>query len=180
MEMIFAVAFAGKIGSGKTTISTAAARVLQCKRASFGDYVRHVVASQGLDATRENLQQIGTKHLEANRFEFCRNMLEYSGWTQGESIIIDGLRHHETIPLLNQLVAPAELRIAYIDIDELTRLKRIGIRDENQLASLRSADAHSSEQQVGTIIREIASLVLDGGQSVEDCVASALKWIREG
>lgn len=177
--MAFVVAFAGKIGSGKTTISTAVSQALECKRASFGDYVRHVVSRQGLQLTRENLQRVGTEVLEADRFDFCRNVLAYSGWSQGESLVIDGLRHSETIPLLNQLVWPVELRIVYMDIDEQSRVERLGTRGEDCIPAFTSADAHSSEQQVATTLRSVADVIVDGRQPIQNCVASVLEWMAK-
>jgi dephospho-CoA kinase len=179
MDMAFAIAFAGKIGSGKTTISTAVSRALGCKRASFGDYVRHIVSNRGLELTRENLQRVGTEILEADRFEFCRNVLEYSGWSRGESLVIDGLRHSETIPLLNRLVSPTKVRIAYLEIDEQSRIERLGAREEACRETLTSADAHSSEQQVEKTLRKIADVTLDGRKSIEDCVATVLEWMAK-
>lgn len=177
--MGFVVAFAGKIGSGKTTISTAVSHALGCKRASFGDYVRHVVSKRGLELTRENLQRIGTEILEADSFEFCKNVLEYSGWSQGESVVIDGLRHSETIPLLNQLVDPERLRLVYLDVDEESRCARLGIREQRHMAALVSGDAHSSEQQVATTLRNMADVVVDGRKSIEDCVAAVVEWMAK-
>lgn len=176
--MAFAIAFAGKIGSGKTTVSEAVSRSLGCKRVSFGDYVRHIVSIRGLEVTRESLQRIGTEILEADSFEFCKNVLEYSGWSQGESLVIDGLRHSETIPLLNQLVSPVHLWIAYVDIDEQSRFERLGIREEGQRAAQTSADAHSSERQVETL-RKIADLILDGRKPTADCVATLMEWMAK-
>lgn len=178
-EMAFVIAFAGKIGSGKTTTSIAVSQALGCKRASFGDYVRHVVSMRRLELTRENLQRIGTEVLETDTFEFCRNVLTYSGWSPGEPLVIDGLRHSETIPVLNQLVSPARLWVVYIDLDEQSRFQRLGICHDTQARALASADAHSSELQVATILYEIADVILDGRKPIKDSVASVLEWMAK-
>ena len=177
--MTFVIAFAGKIGSGKTTISTAISKVLGCKRASFGDYVRQVASRRGLECTREILQYVGTEALETDKLEFCKNVLEYSGWSQGEPLVIDGLRHSETIPLLNQLVSPAQLRIVYMDIDEQSRFERLGIHGEVQMEVLTLADAHSSEQEAATILHNIADVIVDGRKPIENCVAAVLEWMAK-
>lgn len=177
--MAFAIAFAGKIGSGKTTMSAAVSRALGCKRASFGDYVRHIVSNRGLQLTRENLQRVGTEVLEADRFAFCKNVLEYSGWSQGESLVIDGLRHSETIPLLNQLVSPTRMWIAFLEIDEQSRFERLGIREEAHRAALRSADAHSSEKQVEMTLHRIADVIIDSRKPIEDCLATLMEWMAK-
>jgi dephospho-CoA kinase len=178
-EMALVVAFAGKIGSGKTTISTAVSQALGCKRASFGDYVRHVVSSRGLEPTRSVLQRVGTEILEDDALEFCTSVLTFSGWSRGESLVIDGLRHSETIPLLNRLVSPARLRIVYLEIDERSRVKRLGIREEAQALALRATDAHSSEQQVATTLHGIADVIIDARKPVEECVCAVLEWMAK-
>jgi dephospho-CoA kinase len=177
--MAFAIAFAGKIGSGKTTISVAVANALACDRASFGDYVRHVVSSRGLELTRDNLQRIGTEMLEADRPTFCRSVLEYSGWTGGNSIVIDGLRHSETIPLLSQLLSPVQLRIVYMDIDERTRLERLGVETEVHRETVALADAHSSEHQVTTVLRGRADLIVDSSWPIDRSVKYVLEWMAK-
>lgn len=178
--MAFVVAFAGKIGSGKTTVSTAVSHALQCKRASFGDYVRHIVSTRRLEPTRENLQRVGTEVLEANTYEFCKSVLAYSGWCRGESLVIDGLRHAETIPIINRLINPDRLWIVFMDIDEETRFGRLGIREDSRATlALASADAHSSELQVASILQQTADMVLDSRKPIDDCVRSVLEWMAK-
>jgi dephospho-CoA kinase len=177
--MVFVVAFAGKIGSGKTTLSTAISRATGCKRASFGDYVRHVVSTQGLETTRETLQRVGTEILTANPLDFCKNVLAHSGWISGESLVIDGLRHSETIPLLNDLFSPLKLQIVYIDIDELLRFARLGVKGDREAAAQAVADSHSSEQQVATTLRDIADLIVDGRSPIQDSVAQVLGFLSK-
>lgn len=176
--MASVIAFAGKIGSGKTAISTAVSRELGYKRASFGDYVRHIASARGLELTRETLQSVGTELLQADTFEFCRNVLAYSGWFGGEPLVIDGLRHVETIPVLNQLLGPTKLQIVYMEIDEQSRFERLGICGESQLARLSLVDAHSSEQQLASL-HDIADLIVDSRKPIEDCVGSVLEWMAK-
>jgi dephospho-CoA kinase len=176
--MAAVLAFAGRMGSGKTTLTTALARALGCKRASFGDYVRHVVAARGLEQTRENLQRIGTELLEQDRLGFCRAVLQYAGWVPGEVLVIDGLRHSETIDLIQQLVSPLRLRIVYLAIDDDTRLERLGARGEGEREALLSAEAHSSEQQVTSILARRAHLTVDSGIPVQECVRRVMEWAQ--
>ena len=176
--MAAVLAFAGRIGSGKTTLTTALAEALGCKRASFGDYVRYVVNARGMPATRENLQRIGTDLLEHDKLVFCDAVLRYSGWTPGTSLVIDGLRHAETIDLICQLVSPLKFRIVYLEIDEDTRLERLGLRGEGGREALSLAESHSSEQQVISILARRADLIVDGGNSIQESVHRIVEWIR--
>jgi dephospho-CoA kinase len=176
--MAVVLAFAGRMGSGKTTLTTAVAEALGCKRASFGDYVRHVVKTRGLEQTRENLQTTGTELLEQDRPGFCSNVLRHSGWIPGEALVIDGLRHAETIDLIRRLVSPLRLRIVYLEIDDDTRLERLKARGEGEREALSLAEAHSSEQQVTSILAKRADLTIDCGDSVEESVRRVAEWVQ--
>ncbi|HEY4678007.1 MAG TPA: AAA family ATPase [Candidatus Angelobacter sp.] len=172
------IAFSGKLGSGKTTISNAVATALGWPLAGFGDYVRQVVRERGLDGTRENLQAVGTELLEADPREFCKAVLSSGGWIRGEPLLIDGLRHVKTIAIIQELISPATLRIISILVPEATRLQRLGQRDQVEAASTGIIEAHSSEQEVGSILCSHADLVLDGEKPVSVLVAEIIDWIR--
>src|SRR5437667_11684940 len=98
--MALAVAFSGKLGSGKTTVSSSLAEALKWPRTSFGDYVREILRSRGLEQTRDNLQRFGTQLLNDDPRAFCRSVLLSCGWTPGDNLIIDGLRHLRTIQII--------------------------------------------------------------------------------
>jgi dephospho-CoA kinase len=174
MRMV--LAFAGRIGSGKTTLTTALAKVLGYSRASFGDYVRHVVQTRGMDQTRENLQRIGTDLLEGDRLAFCNEVLRHSGWTAGDGLVIDGLRHAETIELIQRLTHPLKLKIIYLQIDDSLRLERLAARGDAEALWL--AESHSSEQQVASILAQRADLTIDGGDSVHESVQRLVEWVQ--
>ena len=53
------VAFAGRIGAGKSSVSAAFAADLGWKFASFGAFVRKSASERGMDLSRESLQAIG-------------------------------------------------------------------------------------------------------------------------
>lgn len=173
------VAFSGKLGSGKTTISKATAASLGWLRVGFGDYVRQVVCGRGLKITRENLQAVGTELLEANPRSFCQAVLSSGGWAAPQHLIIDGLRHTRTIGIIRDLVSPAKLKIISILVGQETRLRRLGQREQSEAASITSIEAHSSEQEVDLIRSTFAELVIDGEQPVEVLVAQVIMWIGE-
>ena len=174
--MAAVLAFAGRMGSGKTTLTTALAEALGCRRASFGDYVRHVVKARGIEQTRENLQKIGTQLLEEDRLAFCNSVLLHSGWKPGDTLVLDGLRHAETFAWIRQLVCPLLLKIVYLEIDDDIRLKRLEARGEGEGRSLDLAEAHSSEQQVTSILAGQADLTIDSGKPTQECVRRIVEW----
>lgn len=176
--MAIVVAFAGKIGSGKTTVTNSLAGLLCWHRASFGDYVRLVVRERRLDATREELQRVGTELLREDPRHFCSSVLLNCGWRCGENLIIDGLRHVETIEIIQKLVQPALLRIVFLSVDEETRIDRLTQRGEADATTIAPADAHSSEQQASSTLAASADLVIDANKPVDEIVREVMNWIR--
>lgn len=77
------VGFAGKMGSGKTTISSLTAQTLGWARVGFGDYVRSVARQRGLDASRGTLQALGESLLADGSEGFCRDVLAQTDWRLG-------------------------------------------------------------------------------------------------
>ncbi len=176
--MLLAIAFAGKIGSGKTEITTALAKALDWPRASFGDYVRHMVRERGLEQTRENLQVVGTELLRQSPREFCRAVLLFSGWRPGANLLIDGLRHSETVGILTVLVAPARLKIVFLAISEATSAQRLQHREGWNQGAIANVESHSSESQVSSVIRNLADVEINGERSVEQVKGEILEWIQ--
>ena len=173
------IAFSGKIGSGKSRVSAGVAAALGWPRVSFGDYVRSVARSQGLEETREVLQELGERLVAKDVEEFCRGVLAHYDWSSGEPLVVDGLRHREVAKALSKLVAPLDLRIVYFDVDEATRkarLEREGIPAER----VEEVDAHSTEEQVRTVLPEMADLTLEGNRSPEELVNMVVSWVHEG
>ena len=175
---MLAIAFSGKLGSGKTTISNATAKALGWPLVGFGDYVRKVVRERGLEGTRENLQAVGTELLEGDSCAFCKAVLSSGGWTRGGPLIIDGLRHVRTIATIQKLISPATLRIVSISVPEATRLQRLGQRSQFDVSSIGIIEAHSSEQEVSSILCDHADLVIDGEKPVDVLVTEVIQWIR--
>jgi dephospho-CoA kinase len=176
--MAMVVAIAGKIGSGKTTITKSLASELGWPRASFGDYVRSAASARGLAQSRTNLQELGTLLLRSDPREFCKAVLTSARWQTGESLIIDGLRHAETIPILRELVTPAVLKIVLVAISEDTRLKRLAERGEGDASRITLVEGHSSELQVGSVLGTIADIVVSGERPSNAIVSELTRWIR--
>ena len=98
------VAFAGRIGAGKSSISQVLAGDLRWKFAHFGTFVRKTASKRGLDVSRESLQAVG-EELEATDAEaFCRAVLDDAGWNLGEPAVVDGIRHVRILETLGSLV----------------------------------------------------------------------------
>jgi dephospho-CoA kinase len=148
-----AVAFAGRIGVGKSAISSLLASKLGWKRTSFGNYIRSVAGERGDEPVREVLQRIGEELVANDPEGLCRSVLKTVEWKSGEPIIIDGIRHLRILSILRELVQPQPLCFIYLDAQEEIRKERLADRKNGDLASLASIDAHSTERDVQTCLQ---------------------------
>lgn len=174
------VGFAGRIGSGKSTISSEVAKTLGWPRASFGDYIRKIASNAGLEESREVLQEIGESLFERGVDDFCRAVLAQSGWNAGEPLIIDGIRHKEVVASLRKLVAPLEMRVVYLDVEDEKRLDNLKKREETMPEKLELVEAHATEAQVKNVLPELADLRLAGDRPIEELVTTVVTWIHQG
>jgi len=173
------VAFAGGIASGKSTLSMGIANTLGWARVSFGDYIRHVARSRGLECSREALQNVGSALIAQGWDEFCRSVLMQGGWEPGQPLIIDGIRHTEAVAVLRQLVAPSELLLVFIALDDRTREVRMRQRGVADPEKLRRVEEHPTEVQVRTVLPDMADLTVDGSRSTEDLLREIVIWIQQ-
>ena len=170
------IAFAGRIGSGKSTVSRALAESLGFSRASFGDYVRTIAEQRGLTPNREVLQGIGTELIEQGWELFCKAVLSLARWEKGDSVIIDGIRHIEAIQTLIRITAPSKFVLIFISIKEgerKARLPRKGIYEKEEQIKI---DSHSTEIQVN-FLKSKADLILDGTRPISELVSQVIKFI---
>jgi cytidylate kinase len=172
--------FAGKIGSGKSTVSTEVASALGWTRASFGDYLRSRAQSSGFDQSRDVLQEIGASLVASDPKEFCRAVLAHYKWNAGEPLVIDGIRHEEVLEALRALVAPLELRLIFLDVPDDQRLARLQKVNETVAENLARVELHSTETQVTERLKELADLRLTGTLPVGELVSTVVGWVHQG
>jgi cytidylate kinase len=165
------VTFAGRIGAGKSSVSAAFAATLGWKFASFGAFVRKTASSRGAEHSRESLQAIGAE-LEANDAAmFCRAVLDDAGWSAGDSVVVEGIRHVRILETLKNLVSPQPVFLVYLDAPEERRRARLQERSAQEVDALERAEAHSTERDVIAELPQLANLVLStDGRSVSELV----------
>ena len=174
------VSFAGRIGSGKSSVTTALADVLGWRRAAFGDYLRAEIARSGGDPeSRETLQNVGQSLVDSDPEAFCRAVLESVGFRPGEDLLVDGVRHVDIQSIIRDLVAPSEARLVYLAADDSTRVHRVSNRLQGRQDFLR-AEQHRVEAELAEVLPSKADAVMDAhadlAQLVERCRDLIAGW----
>jgi dephospho-CoA kinase len=164
--------FAGRIGSGKTHVSKAVASALGFRWNSFGSTLKNIAVERGLTINRENLQALGEKMVAGEPEELCRRVLGDAEPAGPQPIVIDGLRHRHIRDMLQQLLAPQQLLVVYIDVPDAIRLERLRVRDGLSEADIQKFEKHSTEIQVAAEIRGMADLVIDNSGPLSETVAA--------
>ena len=168
------IVFSGKVGSGKTTISTEIAYALGWEWLSFGNYIRKVAKEINLAEERKVLQDLGEQLLKQNLKTFCLNVLHQVTW-QDKPLVIDGVRHREVIACLRDIVMPIPLFHIHIVVDEINQRGRILQREKESTIEL--IEAHSTEAQTSQILAESADLILDSTLPVDHLVKIIIKFL---
>lgn len=173
--------FSGKIGSGKTSTSKAVASELGCGYASFGDYLKDVVARQGGDPDRrESLQYLGQSRIEQDAEAFCRDVVAAGGFVPGEDFVLDGVRHVDTLPHIVQIAAPSEVRLIFLDADAGLRSSRVGERSAKEGADFDRAASHVVESEIADKLPKAAHAIVDSSlpsrDVIEQCIRLIDKW----
>ncbi len=172
-----AVAFAGRIKSGKTTLARRVATELSLPFASFGDFVRGEAESRGLDCSdRVILQSVGQVFIDAGLTLFCTKVLDAAGWVPGSQIVVDGVRHIDVLHELQELLLPVPLKLVYVEVSDATQASRFANFDTaNSLAEIES---HATEADVKMKLFAVADIAVDANLSIEDAVFEVLISLR--
>jgi dephospho-CoA kinase len=172
------LAFSGQIASGKTTIAKSASKVLEWKYASFGDFVRAEAVLRGKNPeSREDLQETGNKLIGHGWELFCKAVLECANWKPGEGLVIDGIRHVEGLQVIREIVAPLNIYLIYIAVDEEIRNRRLASKNIQQ-EKLLQIEHHDTETQVPNTLLSLADTVLDGGGATDSAVVYLRNWLE--
>jgi dephospho-CoA kinase len=177
--MNFIIAFSGKIGSGKSTLSKNIANELDLSYISFGDYVRHIASLRALDYSRITLQSLGENLIkEQGWMNFCINVLRHGGWRTSKPVVLDGIRHTEALECVKQIVFPLEVILVYIQLESSERARRIKERDKTNDLTLNKFDTHSTETQVNSLLMKAANILIDGNMPLERLKDKVFKYLR--
>ena len=168
--------FSARMAAGKTVVSNGVAEAIGAKRIAFGGLVREEAGIRGIPATRENLQDLGESLVQEDVDAFCVRVLQRNGWTAGNSIVVDGVRHVRVLDKIREIVEPQYFGLMYLNVDRETQLHRWKTEDLPYTKSLQELESHPTEIEVLTTLPQRADLVLDGGQTVDRIVRDVLRW----
>jgi adenylate kinase family enzyme len=173
------LAFSGGIGSGKSTLSSGVANTLRWPRSSFGDHVRAVALSRGLDADARDVQQeVGALLAASGWAPFCRAVLAQADWRPGQPLVVDGVRHVEALETLRTLVTPTPVALIHVTVGEVAHVERLRGKGIDDLER-RRVEAHSTEAQVATVLPAVADMIADGARPKGDLIADIVRWVRD-
>jgi cytidylate kinase len=170
--------FAGKRGSGKSTISSLVANALGWQRVGFGDYVRDMAKQRGLSSSIEDLQVIGASFIEEGVKKFCRAVLSWGNWKLGQNLVVDGIRHAEILEELRRAAAPGNVFLVFVSVDDMIRQARLLERDGSEDEELKVIETHSTETQAKMILPLMADLIVDGNQPDSEIADEVLSWFQ--
>lgn len=165
------IAFAGAIGSGKSTVSKKLAELTGFPIVSFGQYVRNFAESNGYDPEdRAVLQRLGQALVLQDVDKFVANVLnQVPDWKErGKNLIVDGLRHVEVRhALLHLLNGEANLKLVVVKVDEDTRQERATTDKAIEPRLLSRYDQDLTEAQITRILPAYKDLEVDGSLPTE-------------
>ena len=169
------ICFSGKIGSGKTAVSELVAQKLGWKRASFGQFVRHLVTQEGGDPTnRKQLQDTGQARESRDVGAFCRDMLDHFEVAQDENLVIDGIRHVSVIDKLTELLHPRSVYLLHLQASATARASRASSRGDKS-GDFERASRHTVENDLEDDLPRRADRVLDATAPLEEVVSQCMR-----
>ena len=159
-----AIVICGRIGSGKSTVSTMLASDLSIQVVSFGDYVREMARRGGRPDTRSSLQNLGDcLYRQLGASGLLQGTLEMAGIANDETGIFDGVRH---IDVLSEIRRRAGKTVAiYLDVSPEVRYQRRRSQGDSDLSweEFEAIDSHSVEGEIGALA-ELCDFVIDASQ----------------
>jgi dephospho-CoA kinase len=170
------IAFSGGVASGKSSVATRIAERLAWPCASFGSFVRRIARSRGLQESREVLQEIGGELVGGDLRAFCLAVIGQTTWTGSGSLVLDGVRHIEILPILREVTAPAELLMVFVDTPRELRFSRLQQRAGKEGEPFDQIEAHSTEVQVPRL-EALADLRIDGTRKIEELADEVMGWL---
>jgi hypothetical protein len=173
------ICLSGRIASGKTSITQTISTALGWPRTGFGDYLRTRIAREGGDPnSREALQDLGQRLVDADPDGFCREVLRSGNFRPGGHLLLDGIRHVDIQARISKLVAPSRAVLIHLAIDDAEVQKRVASRPQGS-TDLTRAEKHRVEAELASSLPQIADRVVDASLPLHILAGSLLSIIGE-
>lgn len=169
------ICLSSRMGAGKSTLASSLASSLGWVHTSFGDYVREIAMQRGSEQSREVLQQIGEELISTNVQSFSQAVISQIDWQEG--CVIDGIRHIQVLRTIKGIVRPLPTFLVFVDIDESVRRKRLRERGMTD-RQIDDADRHSTEAQIGSVLKQQADILLDGSHDIAELLMALRTFIN--
>jgi adenylate kinase family enzyme len=154
-----AIAIAGPIGAGKTTLTALLSTQLGWPRTAYGDVLRSDAAYRGLPASRVYLQQLAMEMISDGWEAFTAKLVQQANPAPGQGLIVDGLRHPGAAAALKAAVRPWHTYVINLDIPPGLGLDRAARRDQLADPTWRQAASHPVESELPAV-KATAHLVI--------------------
>lgn len=166
------VCFAGKIGSGKTSITEALSECLGWTRVGFGDYVRAELARRGGNPeNRLELQDLGQDLVDSDVVALCRSVLTPQVLVPGGALLVDGIRHAAVYQAITELIRPSRACLVFLQTADEVRMTRAHARGESDFLS---AEVHRAEAELDGTLPAMADVVIDASGSFQQTLLGCL------
>ena len=165
------VGISGRIAAGKSSVAKALAVALECQVVSFGDFVRARATLVGASLSRESLVAIGQSLVTRDCREFVASAISFAGWSPGDRIVIDGIRHRCVRAALVSTAARQQFLHVHVRSSNSVRCRRL--RQRQELRDIVSLDRDPTEREV-TELGATADLVVRGDGEVDTVVSEVL------
>ncbi len=146
-----AIVLSGAKGVYTSALSVVLADVLKWKWARFSDYIRDVAKAAGeSELDTGALQRVGQQLVRDKTAEFVAGVLVKAGWTPGDDLVLDGLRHAEVfMELQRQMSDSTDVRVVHIEIQDRTdRADRVKRSEGSSDKDFEEYDKDETEKQV--------------------------------
>lgn len=172
--MISVIAFSGKIGSGKSSISKSIAEIIDFQWVSFGGYVRKIATEKDIEPSRINLQDLGESLIRDNSYQFCLNVLNQAP-VSGKPLVVDGIRHKIALDDIKQIIYPNTLFHIHLEVEDNLRKKRLSETRQIDAEEIIINDSHVSEAEASIVLPNIADIIIYVKSNIRDTIDVILK-----
>ena len=128
---------------------------------------------------REILQELGESLVQTDCESFCLGTLRHVGWSPGQSVVLEGVRHTIVASTLRRIITPLAFHLIFLDTTPEILEKRRQHLDLPPNTSWDAIESHSTESQVTSSIKTSADLVLDASLPITQLSDLVLEFLSQ-